>query len=350
LTEIARALSTAAKVLILDEPSAVLCRNELERLFRILRQLRDQGKTILYVTHHLAEVFEIADRATVLRDGKAVGTYDINGSVDSRFLIAKMVGTEWNEQLRGRTNSIGGEVLRVAGLSRAGVFEDVGFALRAGEVVGLAGLIGSGANELCRAIFGALPYDRGSIFVRGEPAQMRSPHEARNRGLAYLSEDRSGEGILGEMPVAANMTLPALRRFASAGILNERAEWTWAERMVRRLGVRCAKVSQRAGQLSGGNQQKVLLGKWLSTDATIYLLDHPTAGVDVEAKSEIHKLLDELAAETSAILVLSSDLHELLTLCDRILVMSRGRIVREVSAQSATEEEILYYANDASSR
>lgn len=345
LTEIARALSIAPKVLILDEPSAVLGRSDLARLFLILRQLRDQGKTILYASHHLPEIFEIADRATVLRDGKAVGTYEINGSIDSRFVISKMVGTEWHEQPRGRAALVGPELLRVDGLSRTGDFDEAGFAVHAGEVVGLTGLIGSGAGQLCRAIFGALSRDGGSIFVRGELAPMRSPREARDLGLAYLSEDRSSEGIFSELPVSSNLTLSALRKFVAGGILNRRAEGAFAGRMVERLAVHCAGIGQRAGELSGGNQQKVLLGRWLSTEAKIYLLDHPTAGIDVAVKGEIHKLLRQLAEGGAAIVVLSSDLRELRTVCDRILVMGRGRIVREVAAEDTTEEEILYYAN-----
>jgi ribose transport system ATP-binding protein len=344
LTEIARALSISAKVLILDEPSAVLCRSELERLFGILRQLRDAGVCILYVTHHLGEEFDIADRVTVLRDGKTEGTY-VTGGIDAGLLIAKMVGTEWNEQPRARAQRVGGEALRVERLSVAGAFEDVGFAVREGEVVGLAGLIGSGANELCRSLFGALPYDGGSVFVNGKRVSIRAPHEAREHGFAYLSEDRIGEGIFAELPVSTNITVSALGRFAFAGVLNERAERTWVDRMALRLGVGCAGVRQRAGELSGGNQQKVLLGKWLSAAAKIYILDHPTAGIDVAAKRRIHRLLDELAVEGAAILVLSSDLGELLTLCDRILVMSRGRLVTEMDARKASEGEILRYAN-----
>jgi ABC-type sugar transport system ATPase subunit len=354
LTEIARALSTDPKILILDEPSAVLGRNDLQSLFRILRQLRDEGKTILYVSHHLPEIFEIADRVTVLRNGTTVGTYELNGSIDSRFLISKMVGAEWDEQRSTPSNSPGRELLRVEGLRRAGAFEEARLALHAGEVVGLTGLIGSGAGELCRAIFGALPPEEGSVFVEGQLASVRSPSEARDLGLAYLSEDRSGEGIFADLPVTANLTLSALGKFVSAGILKRRAETAFAEHMIRRLDVTCAGSGQPAGELSGGNQQKVLLGKWLSTGAKIYLLDHPTAGVDVAAKTEIHKLLRELAEEGAALLVLSSDVRELLTVCGRILVMSRGRIVREISAENATEEDILYCAtggaNDASVR
>ena len=345
LTEIARALSMSAKVLILDEPSAVLCRTELESLFRIIRKLRDEGKTILYVSHHLSEVFEIADRATVLKDGRTVGTYDIDCRIDQRFLISRMVGSEWSDQPRGKSDRHGAEILRIEGLTGAGAFEDISLTLRAGEILGMAGLIGSGVTELCRAIFGAMPYDRGSIFVRGVRASISSPRDGLGHGIAYLSEDRGGEGIIGQLPVYANLTIAALGRFATGGILKRRAEEAWAHSMVRRVGVRCAGLKQLVAQLSGGNQQKVALGKWLSADARIFLLDHPTAGVDVAAKSEIHSFLVELAANGAAILVSSSDLPELLTLCDRIMVMSRGRIVRELYSEKTTEKEILYYAN-----
>jgi ABC-type sugar transport system ATPase subunit len=350
LTEIARALSMSAKVLILDEPSAALCRSELESLFRILRRLRDKGKTILYVTHHLGEVFEVADRVTVLRDGKMAGTYSLHAGIDARFLIDKMVGEEWNEKPQARIDSAGAELLRVERLSRSGVFKDVSFTLRAGETVGLAGLVGSGAGELCGAVFGAVPYHQGLIYVDGKPARVRSPRQARDRGLAYLPEDRGAEGIVADLPVSANLTLSTLRRFASGGILHPRAEANWSEQLVRRLGVRCARVSQRASQLSGGNQQKVLLGRWLGTGARIFLLVNPTAGVDIAAKSQIHRLMRELAAEGRAILLLSSDIRELLDLCGRILVMSRGRITHEVNARAASEEDILYSLNEVSNR
>ncbi len=345
LTEIARALAGSAKVLILDEPSAVLSRGELDSLFTILRSLRARGVTILYVSHHLAEISEIADRVTVLRDGKTVATSEVRPGMDVRFLIEQMIGGEWKEPAGRPTQTGSSMALDVDRLHRAGSFEDVSFAIRGGEILGLAGLVGSGAREVCRAIFGASPYDGGSVCVNGDPGITRSPHEARRRGIAYLSEDRTGEGLIGELPVSANITLSALSRFVSGGVLNLGAETEWARRMTSRLGVRCARVEARPGSLSGGNQQKVLLGKWLSTDARIYLLDHPTAGVDIAAKAEIHRLLRELATNGAALLVLSSDLGELLTVCDRILIMRKGRIVREVRSASTTEKEILYYAN-----
>jgi ABC-type sugar transport system ATPase subunit len=344
VTEIARALSVEARVLIMDEPSAVLGPSELEKLFRTIRMLRTQGRTILYISHRLAEIFEIADRVTVLKDGRVVGTYDVGGEVDRTFLISRMVGRQWSEQFPERPAPGGEEILRVEGLSRRGAFEDVTFTLHAGEILGLAGLVGSGRTEVCKAIFGAQLGHRGRLVLRGRPVVVRSPEDALARGIAYLSEDRHHEGLILCLPIAKNLTLPVLRSFARRGLLRLAAESRFADEMMRKVGVRARNRNQLVATLSGGNQQKVVLGKWLATKAQVFLLDEPTAGIDVGAKREIYALVSALAGAGAAVLMVSSDIPEILSMSSRVLVMRKGRIAGELRPEQATEEDVLHYA------
>ncbi len=343
-TEIARALSLDAKIIIMDEPSAVLGPNELERLFRILGRLKAQGKTILYISHRLTEVFQIADRVTVLKDGRVVGTYDIDGSIDRPFLISRMVGREWSDQFPARAKVKGSEILRVEGLTRKGVFEDVSFSLRAGEIVGLAGLVGSGRTDLCKAIFGAIPLDRGAIYVGSRRQRIHSPRRALATGIAYVSEDRHREGLVLCLSVVKNLTLPILHRFAPRGLLRLVAENRFCDELIRKVHLRARSRQQLVSTLSGGNQQKISLGKWLATGAKVFLLDEPTAGIDVGAKRELYELVAGLARNGAAILVVSSEIPELLSMSSRILVMRKGRFSGEFSGDGVTEEEVLNYA------
>jgi ABC-type sugar transport system ATPase subunit len=340
-TEIARALSLDAKIIIMDEPSAVLGPNELERLFWILGRLKAQGKTILYISHRLMEVFQIADRVTVLKDGRVVGTYDIDGSIDRPFLISRMVGREWSDQFPARAKVQGSEILRVEGLTRKGVFEDVSFSLRAGEIVGLAGLVGSGRTDLCKAIFGAIPLDRGAIYVGSRRRRIHSPRRALATGIAYVSEDRHREGLVLCLPVVKNLTLPILHRFAPRGLLRLAAENRFCDELIRKVRLRARSRQQLVSTLSGGNQQKISLGKWLATGAKIFLLDEPTAGIDVGAKRELYELVAGLARNGAAILVVSSEIPELLSMSSRILVMRKGRLSGELPGEGVTEEEVL---------
>ena len=341
IIEIARALSVSAKVLILDEPSAVLGPRELEKLFDILRKLKAEGRTILYISHRLEEIFEIADRVTVLRDGRLVGVYPLDGRVDRAFLVSRMVGREWNEQFPEKSAEQGPERLSVEGLTRNGTFEDVSFRLHGGEVVGLAGLVGSGRTEVCKCIIGALGFDSGAVAVDGRVARIRSPREALAAGIAYLSEDRHGEGVVGCRDVGENITLAVVRRFAQRGFLRLARENGFIDEMMRKTDVRATGRHQVVASLSGGNQQKVALAKWLSTGAKIFLLDEPTAGIDVGAKSEIYKLIDELARSGAAVLLVSSDIPEVISMSSRVLVMKRGRIVSRLEGYEATEEAVL---------
>ena len=341
IIEIARALSVSAKVLILDEPSAVLGPRELAKLFDILRKLKAEGRTILYISHRLEEIFEIADRVTVLRDGNSVGVYPMDEQVDRAFLVGRMVGREWNEQFPEKSAERGPEQLSVEGLTRPGTFEDIRFRLHAGEVVGLAGLVGSGRTEVCKCIIGAMGFDAGTISVDGSVARIRSPREALKAGIAYLSEDRHGEGVVGCRDVGENITLAVVRRFSQRGFLRLGRENGFIEEMMRKTDVRASGRRQVVSSLSGGNQQKVALAKWLSTRAKVFLLDEPTAGIDVGAKSEIYKLIGELARSGAAVLLVSSDIPEVISMSSRVLVMNRGRIVSRLEGDEATEEAVL---------
>ena len=349
---IARALSHRCRLLIMDEPTASLSARETEVLFRIVRQLRADRVSVLYVSHRMEEIFDLADRVTVLRDGRHVATRPI-GEVTPAELIRLMVGREV-QLLRRDAGGLplppdprgGGQpvLLNVRGLARAGSFEDVSFVVRAGEVVGLAGLVGAGRSEVARAVFGADPYDAGSVEVCGDPLPPGSVRAAIRRGLVLVPEDRQHLGLVLPMSVAANLTLSVLRSLTRFGLRRGRAERELVQQLMRDLHVRAPGAAVPAESLSGGNQQKLVLGKWLATRPRVLVLDEPTRGVDVGAKAEIHRLVRDLTRAGMATLVISSELPEVLALCDRILVMREGRIVGELPGASATQEQVLALA------
>ena len=344
ITEIARAFSSSARVLILDEPSAVLGPGELEKLFKTIRSLKSEGKTIIYTSHRLEEIFQIADRVTVLKDGKHVGTYGLDGQVDRSFLIGKMVGREWSDRFPETSRVSGRELLRVRDLTKKGSFERVSFSLRSGQIVGLAGLVGSGRTALCKAIFGATGFDSGHVYVDGRVAAINSPRDALGHGIAYLSEDRQHEGLVMSLSITDNVTLPILRRFSPLGVLRLGPERHFVGEMTDRMNLRARGLSQVVKHLSGGNQQKVVLAKWLGTQAKIFLLDEPTAGIDVGAKSEIYHLIAELARGGAAVLMVSSEIPEILSLSSHIIVMSKGRVTGHLSPEETSDNEVLNYA------
>jgi rhamnose transport system ATP-binding protein len=341
MVELACALSQDAQVLMLDETTASLTPKEVAELFAIVRRLRDQGKALAFVSHHLDEVWEIADRITVMRDGEKVGELKpAETSIDE--VIKLMVGREVNFSLKGhQTVTDARPLLKVRGLTLEGKFRNVGFEVRPGEIVGLGGLVGAGRTEVCRALFGIDRPTAGTIEIDGNPVAIRKPSDAMALGIALVPEDRQHEGLLMPMSIEHNMSLSILRSLASAGWVNRKREAGLANEYATRLQTAFRSLDQPVRELSGGNQQKIVLGKWLLTKPRLLILDEPTRGVDVGAKEEVHRLILELVEQGLALLVVSSDLPELLALCDRIVVMREGTVVRELAREDATPESVM---------
>jgi ABC-type sugar transport system ATPase subunit len=340
LVEIAKALSTDPRVLLLDEPTSALSEREGQRLFQIIRDLTGSGVAVLYVSHRLGEVLTIADRITVLRDGEKIATVEAGG-VDEAELAKMMVGrtVEGSTVAEDRGGSDDRVALRVRGLARPPRLQATDLELRRGEVIGVFGLVGAGRTRLARALFGLEPATTGTIEVDGEPVRIASPMDAIAAGIGYLGEDRS-MGIVPKMTIASNVTLASWDRISRGPLLAFAEERKLAQEYVRDLGIRTPTVERPAGTLSGGNQQKVVLARWLCSRSRILILDDPTRGIDVGAKEEVFRLVRRLASEGVAILYITSEIREARDLADRILVMSGGRIVREVRAE-ASEEEIM---------
>ncbi len=340
LVEIAKALSRDSRILILDEPSAALGQRDLDHLFEVIRRLREQGVAIVYISHRLEEVFEIADRVTVLKDGRLAGHWPI-GDVTMQRLVRAMTGRDLGVVTGAEGDAAAPVRLSVRGLGRMGAFQDVSLSLRAGEVVGIAGLVGSGRTELLRAIFGADQPDAGVIEVDGAPVRFRSPAQALRRGLGLLPEDRKTQGLLLDRALRENVSLASLHRFTRFGFLRPAQE----ERIVRGLMADLRIAARGPGQpvmtLSGGNQQKVVLARWLARRCGILLFDEPTRGVDVGAKEEIYRLIHALASEGTAVLIVSSELKELFAICPRILVMRQGRLVGAFAGKDVREEDVV---------
>ncbi|MCX7623330.1 MAG: sugar ABC transporter ATP-binding protein [Thermomicrobium sp.] len=340
LVEIARVLSQDVRVLILDEPTSSLSLQETARLFEILRGLRAQGVAIIYISHRLEEVFAIADRVTVLRDGRVVGTQPI-GEATREGLIRMMVGRDLSAYYGTVRSSPGPARLEVRQLSRAGVLRDVSLTVRAGEIVGLAGLVGAGRTELARCLFGVDPIDAGEIRVDGQRVTIRNPQDAVRHGIVLVPEDRKLQALVLILTVRENIALPVLPRLARFGFLSRRREEELAQGFVERLRIRTPSLEQRVLNLSGGNQQKVVLARALATNPKVLILDEPTRGIDVGAKAEVHALIAELAEAGMAILLISSELPEVLSMSHRVLVMSGGRLVAEFPREEASEERVL---------
>ena len=340
MVEVAKALSLEARVLIMDEPTSALTAQEINELFAAIRRLKARGVAIVYISHRMEELFAIGDRVPVLRDGRHVGTRRI-GETTMAELVQMMVGRELKDHFPKQRAKIGNEVLRVERLQRRGVLHDISFSLRQGEVVGLAGLMGSGRTELARALFGADAIDGGRVFVRGEETRITSPRVAIDLGLGLLTEDREQQGLVLVLSVRENVCLPCVGRWSRAGVVQSGREAAAADRRITELRIKTPSALQRVINLSGGNQQKVVLAKWLCTDADILIFDEPTRGIDVGSKVEIYQLMNQLAARGAAILMISSELPEILGMSDRILVMHAGRISGEFPAAEATQEKLL---------
>jgi len=340
VVEIAKAVAVKPRILIMDEPSAVLAQEDLTKLFALIRRLREDNVLIFYISHRLDELFAIADRVTVLKDGALVGTVDPRHT-DRDELIRLMVGRPLQDIFPRRDAKSGSELLSVRELGRAGSFKDVSFALAEGEIVGLYGLVGSGRTEVARCVFGADRPGTGEIRVMGRALSPRSPRDALRAGIAMLTEDRIGDGLVLGLSIRDNVSLASFPAMSRWGILDRSRQRALVQTKVRELDVRPPDIERLVRTLSGGNQQKVVLAKWLLTHARILLLDEPTRGVDVGAKKEIYATISDLAARGMGILLISSELPEILGMCDRTLVMREGRLVGEFTREEATEEKIL---------
>jgi rhamnose transport system ATP-binding protein len=326
--------------LFIDEPTASLTPAEAEDLFRILRELRKNGAAIGFISHRLEEVFALADRVSVLRDGRVVATGPVT-EFDENRVVRAMVGRQLDVLFQRTPGQAGAPVLRVDKLSSDGVFTDISFEVCAGEIVGMAGLVGAGRSEIARAIFGIDRTHGGHVFLDNREVRFPTPAEAVRAGVAYLPEDRQQHGLVLKMTISENITLPSLARFASFGWLRRRKERSTAEVWSERLHVRSRDAGQQVNELSGGNQQKAVLGKWLETKPRLLILDEPTRGVDVGAKVEIHRLIDELARDGLAILMISSELPEVLAMSDRVLVIRDGRLAATLQRSEATAENVM---------
>jgi rhamnose transport system ATP-binding protein len=346
MVEIARALSTNARILIMDEPTSALTLSEVADLFQIVRRLRESGTAILFISHRLEELFEIADRVTVLRDGAFVDTRTMDG-VTRGDLIRMMVGRTVNELFPKTAVEPGEVVLRVKNLTRKGVFKDISFELHKGEILGMAGLVGAGRTEVSQAIFGVAPADEGTIEIEGRPVRIADPQHAMQHGLALVPEDRQHHGLVLPMDIADNVTLPMLSHFTKRGWLVAKNARQAAHEAAVQMEVRATTIWQKARELSGGNQQKVVLAKWLSTRPRILILDEPTRGIDIGTKAAVHKLMSDLASQGIAILMISSELPEILGMSDRVLVMREGRVTGLFSRAEATQEKIMKAATQA---
>ena len=344
IVQITEALAQEAKVLVLDEPTASLVRKEVESLFSVLRRLRGAGIAVVFISHYMQEIEEICDEVTVMRNGTDVGVVDPR-EVGIEKIVSMMIARDLSEMYPARTSKLGGPVLEVRGLSHAGEFNDVSFTVREGEVVGLTGLLGSGVKHLIKCLFGLEHADSGSINVLGDAVNPRSPVHAVDRQMALLPEDRREHGVALGLSVAENIALASLGRYSANGIVSRGREAEIIDGLIESLSIKTPHRNELVRNLSGGNQQKVAIAKWLSCQSKVYVLDEPTVAVDVGAKVEIYNLINKLAVEGAAILIMSSELEELVGICDRIIVVYRGEVTGEFSARDVDTDELLAAAS-----
>ena len=339
--EIAKAISLNVRVLIMDEPTASLSAHEVEQLFNLARSLRDQGVSVLFISHRMEEVFEIADRVTIFRDGRWISTLPRSEFTRERA-IHDMVGRKIEEFFAKSLGQRGELLMSVRGMNKENVFADINFDVYGGEVLGFAGLVGSRRTDVGIALFGVEPADSGEILLDGKVKKIRSPEQALRMGIAYMTEDRRQMGLTMPMSITSNISLPMLHQYLSRfGLVQRRGEEATAEHYRQRLSIRTPSIQQPVGMLSGGNQQKVMLSKWLNTRPQILILDEPTRGIDVGAKAEVHHIINELAAQGLGIILISSDMPEIMAMSDRILVMREGRQIGIFTREEATQEIIL---------
>ena len=341
MLEIAKAIASDAQIIVMDEPTSSLTAKEVQSLFRIIRRLTEENRTVIYISHRMEEVFAIGNYVTVMRDGTFVGEWPIAGITQTE-LISYMVGRDIQNMFPKETVPIGEEVLRVEHLTHNGMFKDVSFSVRAGEILGFSGLVGAGRTEVAMTVFGAMHADGGSVYLHGEEIHIRSPKDAIEKKIAYIPEDRKNLALDLRARISDNIALGVLDRLCNSfGVVNKKAEQKLCQEQKERFRIKTPDMSLPANSLSGGNQQKVVLAKWLSRDVDVLILDEPTRGIDVGSKEEIHRLIVELAREGKAIIMISSELPEVLGMSDRILVMYEGRCMGIVEAVDATQEKIM---------
>ncbi|MBT2720532.1 sugar ABC transporter ATP-binding protein [Bacillus sp. ISL-46] len=340
IVEIAKALSTNAKIIIMDEPTAALTRNESEELYRITEKLRDSGTSVIFISHRFEDMYRLASKVTVFRDSKYIGSWGVH-DISNEDLIVAMVGREIKQLFPKTEAVIGEEVLSVENLGKTGFFAGVSFKLQKGEILGLTGLVGAGRSEVCQALFGIEPADKGKILIKGKETKITNPLQAMKQGIGYLPEDRQQQGLILSWGIDKNITLPSLDRLSSKGWLNKKKEEAIASSLSKKVSVKTPSIYNLVSSLSGGNQQKVAVAKLLTSDLDIIILDEPTKGVDVGAKSAIYEIISDLACQGYGVIMVSSEMPEVLSMSDRILVMREGRITAEIEGKKATQEAIL---------
>lgn len=343
IIEIIKAISVNAKVIIMDEPTSSITESEVEVLHDKIRMLKRQGISFIYISHKLDEIGQIGDEVTILRDGRTISSHKV-GEITTDQIIAKMVGREMSNVYPPKHPKIGDTILEVKNLSREGVFKDVSFRLRAGEILGMSGLVGAGRTEVARAIFGLDHFQSGEIYLKGQKVTVKNVPDALRAGIIYLSEDRKGEGLVLCRSIGENIALANLKHFSRGFILNRRLEDKETSEMAKKLTVKAPSIKTSAGSLSGGNQQKVIIAKWLLQNPTVFIMDEPTRGIDVGAKYEIYKIMCDLAEQGAGVIMISSELPEIIGVCDRTLVMAEGRVTGEVEGDDLTQERIMSFA------
>ncbi|MFA9558876.1 sugar ABC transporter ATP-binding protein [Evansella sp. AB-rgal1] len=340
IVEIAKAISTNAKIIIMDEPTAALTARESEELYKITESLRDNGASIIFISHRFEDMYRLASQVTVLRDSKYIGSWKVN-EISNEDLIVAMVGREITQIYPEKKGQIGEKLLHVDGLGKTGYFADISFTLHRGEILGLTGLVGAGRTEVCQSLFGIMPYDKGDIQMNGKKVRIQSPKEAMQLGIGYLPEDRQLQGLVLQWGIGKNITLPALKKLGKKGWLNEKKEAKLAKQLAEKVNVKANSIYDLASSLSGGNQQKVAVAKLLTADLDIIILDEPTKGVDVGSKTAIYEIIHDLAAQGYGVIMISSEMPEVIGVSDRIAVMREGRIARFLNKEDVTQEAIL---------
>ena len=340
IVEIAKAISTNAKIIIMDEPTAALTARESEELYKIAERLRDQGASIIFISHRFEDMYRLASQVTVLRDSKYIGSWGVNELSNDELIVA-MVGREITQVYPHKKGKIGEKLLQVEGLGKVGYFADVSFTLHRGEILGLTGLVGAGRTEVCQSLFGIFPYDKGEIKINGQVVSIQTPKEAMQLGIGYLPEDRQLQGLVLDWGIGRNITLSALKNIGKNGWLNEKKEAEVAKKLAEKVHVKANSIFDLVSSLSGGNQQKVAFAKLLTADLDIIILDEPTKGVDVGAKAAIYEIINELAHQGYGIIMVSSEMPEVIGMSNRIAVMRSGRITKFLDKEGITQEEIL---------